>query len=149
MKQKKSQLIKSKNILFSGAVFLVFIFTGSTICAQEMIPVRADDIGSDTVSGMPMENMMNSLSSGGLSSFQNIQALKSNADEVQAGGTVVQTEIKNPSNATQTLDPASLQNLEIQGGLSTKAQIDPDTPSVFKLAAKFFEKVVFEKVVKF
>ena len=140
-----------KNILLTAGAFVFVFAVISSISAQEMTPIVSDSVGSDAILGTSVDEIISAASSGGLSGAQDFSAL-----EQDAGGKVLGSSV---SPETPSVEPQpvlssvfssdSLKDLESQGGLSSDPQINADTPSVFNLAVKFFEKVVFKKDVQF
>lgn len=133
-------------------VFGIFslIIAGSPTRAQELTPISASSIGVNETLGTPVDEMIFAAASGGLSGAQDLSGLKQDI-EGQVLGSSVSPET--PSADPQPL-PAfssdSLKDLESQGGLSSAPQVSSaDTPTVFNLAVKFFEQVIFKKNVEF
>jgi hypothetical protein len=149
MIQKK--YAKDRNIknflLIMGSVSLVLTMA-SPAGAQELLPVGASSVGVDTTPGTPIEEIISAAGSGGLSGAQNFSALKPDTKE-QTFESSISSESPPPAPESSGFTSDSLKNLESQGGLSSDPQIGADTPTVFNLAVKFFEKAVFKKDVEF
>lgn len=156
MIQKKLEKNKHAMIFVLSFGLFSLIITGLPTSAQELLPATSNGVGVDTTLGTPVSEIISAADSGGLSSDQNFSALKQDDQKQTFEGTVAgaadppaddpQSPMQSPQSAF-TSD--SLKNLESQGGLSSDPQISADTPSVFRLAVKFFEKVVFKKDVEF
>lgn len=149
MTQKKGSTLKNEKKLLMVAILSLLIFKIPASHSQEMVPVIATDVGADAIVGTPVEEIISAVENGGLTSnwdFSNLKpGLTPDAPEVLAA-----TEEKSSDPEPMGgFDPGALEYLELQGGLSTSAQIDTENPTVFKLAAKFFERVVFKKDVEF
>jgi hypothetical protein len=139
-----------------GFLFLIFM-AASSAGAQELTPVSVNSVGVNETLGTPISEMISAATSGGLSGAQNISALKQDDQKQTVEGTVAgaadpPTDDSQPP--MQSPQPAfssdSLKDLESQGGLSSAPQASSaDTPTVFNLAVKFFEQVVFKKDVEF
>ncbi|MCX6766571.1 MAG: hypothetical protein NT170_02210 [Candidatus Moranbacteria bacterium] len=153
MIQKKSEKTGSTKIFFLAAGVFFLVIAASSAGAQELTPMSANSVGANEILGTPVSEMISAASSGGLSGAQNISTLKQDV-----GGQVLGSSIspETPSSDPQPVPPApafssdSLKDLESQGGLSSAPQAgSADTPTVFNLAVKFFEQVVFKKDVEF
>jgi hypothetical protein len=157
MIQKKHRKIAKAKLFFLavGAFFLVL--SGLSANAQEMIPVVADSVGTNATLGTPVSELISAAASGGLSGAQDLSALKQDDQKQTFEGTVAgaaDSPTDDPQSPMQlpspVFSPDSLKDLESQGGLSSAPEISSaDTPAVFNLAVKFFERVVFKKDVEF
>lgn len=149
MKQKKFSAKEDiKKILLAVGMFALVLTVASPAGAQEMIPVKNDSVGANATLGTPIDEIISAADSGGLSGAQDLSALKPDIEEQSTEKSISSN--SQPSNSpTPKFNSDSLKDLEIKGGLSSDPQINTDTPSVFNLAVKFFEKVVFKKDVEF
>lgn len=142
-----------KYILLTAGVFaFAFVFAAiSSISAQEMIPVVSGNVGSDAILGTSVDEIISAASSGGLSGVQDFPALKPDIKEQPLENpTPFDANVSGPDRLpVSRFNSDSLKDLEVKGGLSSDPQINTNTPSVFNLAVKFFEKVVFKKDVEF
>ncbi|MCX6762846.1 MAG: hypothetical protein NT093_03650 [Candidatus Moranbacteria bacterium] len=144
MKQNKfAEMRKTKKILLAVGVFALVFATTSSAGAQEMIPVVADSVGANVTLGTPVSEIISAAGSGGLSGAPDLSALKPGAKDQPSENSISSNQDPSGFNSD------SLKNLELKGGLSSDPQISTDTPSVFNLAVKFFEKAVFKKDVEF
>lgn len=139
-----------KNIFLAIGIFALFIAAELSVNAQEMIPVVADSVGTDTTLGTPVDEIISAASSGGLSGVQDFSALKPDAKD-QSLENSISSDPENPGAElpASKFNSDSLKDLELKGGLSSDPQINADTPTIFNLAVKFFEKAVFKKDVEF
>jgi hypothetical protein len=141
-----------KFFLIAGTLVLVFAAI-SSVGAQEMIPVMSGGMESDATLGTPIDEIISAVSSGGLSGNQDFFALKLDTEGQSLENSIsLNPEVSGSEDSSalkSNLNSSSLKDLELKGGLSSDPQINADTPSVFNLAVKFFEKVVFKKEVEF
>jgi len=136
-----------KKILFAGMLFS-FILRAPLAFAQDLPLVDAGSVKEDTISGTPVEEIISAASSGGLSANQSLAGLKPDIVQLAPEVSVSPNEsLPDPSPAGFNSD--SLKMLESQGGLSSAPQVNSESPTVFNLAVKFFERVVFKKDVEF
>ena len=151
MKQNKfAEMRKTEKILLAAGMFAL-VLSASLASAQEMIPVVADSVGANATLGTPISEIISAVGSGGLSGAQDLSVLKQDVEGQVLGSSVSpETPLVEPQPVpSSAFSSDSLKNLELKGGLSSDPQISTDTPSVFNLAVKFFEKVVFKKDVEF
>jgi len=137
--------------IFCFLIFLLLFSLSSRISAQNLPFVNVNDIKTEKSAGMPIDEMISAVDGGGLglSVDQNLDGLKSD-DIDQAPETTISVEpSRQPDPVPVSFTPDSLKDLEAQGGLSTKAEIDAEVPTIFKLAVKFLERVVFRNDVEF
>jgi hypothetical protein len=155
MTQKK--LKKNKHAAFFAAAFGIFslIAAGFPARAQELTPVIVNSVGGEETLGTPVSELISAASSGGLSGAQDLFVLEQNVGgQVLGSSVLLETSSSDPQPPMQSPSTAfssdSLKDLELQGGLSSDPEISSaDTPTVFNLAVKFFERVVFKKDVEF
>ena len=155
MIQKKIKKRKNVGIFLVAAGIFSLAFITSSAGAQEMSPVSASSVGADKILGTPVGEIISAASSGGLSGAQNFSALKQSSQEqtfessIPADPQPSSQQLSDPQ-PSPAFDSNSLKELESQGGLSSAPQADSaNTPTVFNLAVKFFEGVVFKKDVEF
>jgi hypothetical protein len=158
MIQKEYKNNKSAGEYFLVAGIFCLIFAASPASAQQLTPMSASSVGLNEALGTPIDEMISAAASGGLSGAQNFSVLKQDDDQAQVFEGAVAGASDPPADdfqfPVQSPSPAfssdSLKDLESQGGLSSALQADSsETPTVFNLAVKFFEKVVFKKDVEF
>jgi hypothetical protein len=150
MTQKKLAKIKKtgKNFLAVSLFFLAFQV--SVAMAEDLQPVNAESVGVNTIAGTPVDEILSAIDEGVLSSDQDIAALRLDIEEQMPEVLgVMDANYKEPPSEPAKFNPDSLKYLESQGGLSSSPQIDTESPTAFKLAVKFFERVVFKKDVQF
>jgi hypothetical protein len=144
---------KRKKIFFCLAGIFCLILAASSARAQELTPVGVSGVGANETVGTPVGEMISAAASGGLSGAPDLSALKQDV-----GGKVLGSSIspetssveQQPATPSPMFSSGSLKDLESQGGLSSAPQAAAaDTPTVFNLAVKFFEQVVFKKNVEF
>jgi hypothetical protein len=147
---------KEKKIWRDGAgifflFFLFYIFSqGSAVLAQSLPSVNPGDIGAETVAGMPVSEIMSAFKSGGISTKQSLTELEKPTDEVKiADSTETVSSLNVADPAPVSLNPDSLKVLESQGGISSKPESSSGNPTVFNLATKFLEKVIFHSDTEF
>lgn len=129
---------------------ICFLACGNfSVFAQEIVPVNPSSLGPDMAIGTPVEEIVSAVSSGGLEASGDIEKLQTDIDNQASEISVSLPESQtNPQPATN-FNPGTIQSLEEKGGLSSKPEINADAPTVFNLAVKFFERVVFKKDVEF
>jgi len=147
---KKNDEWRSTSRLFLITILFLLIFATSSARAQELTPVSVSSVGADKTLGTPVDEIISAVDSGGLSGAENLSALKQD-DKKQ---TLESSIAADPPPPTSPPAPAfssdSLKDLESQGGLSSAPQAaSAEVPTVFNLAVKFFEQVVFKKDVEF
>lgn len=140
----------TRKLFLATGLFSLVLSVASSASAQEMIPMRTNSVGANATLGTPVDEIILAASSGGLSGVQDFSALKPDIKDQSIENSIS----SDPQSAgseppTSKFNSDSLKDLELKGGLSSDPQISADTPSVFKLAVKFFEKVVFKKDVEF
>lgn len=150
MTQKKLAKIKRTGKYFL-AIGLSLLYFQVTFAAVEDLPaVNPDSVGADMIIGTPVDEIISAVDGGALSSDQDLASLKSDFEEQMPKVLGVMDEkYPQPSPEPAKLNPDSLRLLESQEGLSSSPQIDTENPTAFKLAVKFFERVVFKKDVEF
>ncbi len=120
----------------------------SAAVAQDLPSVNVNSVEANTISGTPVEEIISAASSGGLSANQNLAGLK--PDIAQPAPEISVSSTESPADPIPAVFSSdSLKMLESQGGLSSAPQSSAESPTVFNLAVKFFEKVVFKKDVEF
>ncbi|MFA5871990.1 MAG: hypothetical protein WC858_04730 [Parcubacteria group bacterium] len=139
---------KNIGITISLFAFFALLSGASPVFSQELAPANGG-IVTDIAAGTPVEEIISAVSSGGLSASGDTRELQPDVDE-QSPEISVSSErgLPNP-NPPAGFNPEAIQSLEQAGGLSSSPQVDSDAPTVFKLAVKFFERVVFKKDVEF
>ncbi len=136
-----------KKLLFAGMLFS-FILGAPLVFAQDLPVVDAGSVSEDTILGTPVEEIISAAATGGLSANQDLAGLKPDIAELRPEISVSPSE-SSPDSKPAGFNPDSLKLLESQGGLSSAPQAKSESPTVFNLAVKFFEKVVFKKDVEF
>lgn len=149
----RKKIIKNAKgeIFFPISFFFVLVFfLAAPAGAQEMIPVVANSVEANETLGTPVDEIISAMSSGGLSGFPDLSALKTAGKEIANEDSVaLVSDASGSEPSAPKFNPGSLKDLELKGGLSSDPQINTDTPSVFRLAVKFFEQVVFKNDVEF
>jgi hypothetical protein len=142
---------RKENRIVFVAILLVPVFGLGLAFAQTLPSVDARSVEADSTSGMPVQEIISAVNDGGLSTAQNLDELQPILEEQPSETFILPmpTEPNQPDPPPAAFTPDSLKDLEAQGGLSTRAEIDAETPTVFKLAVKFFERVVFRNDVEF
>jgi len=152
MIQKEYRKSASAKLFFLVIGAFCLILLVSSARAQELTPVSVNSVGANEILGTPVSEMISAAGSGGLSGAQNISALKQDAKEPASESSIASDPSSDPQPTppTPAFSSDSLKDLESQGGLSSAPQASSaDTPTVFNLAVKFFEQVVFKKDVEF
>jgi hypothetical protein len=139
---------KIGQMILISAVCL-FVFGPASVFAEEMSPLDPSELGQDVAVGTPVEDIISSVSSGGLETNSDIRKIQADIND-QAPEIFVSSEESQPiPEPAVGFNPETMQSLEEKGGLSSKPEIDSSTPTAFNLAVKFFERVVFKKDVEF
>jgi hypothetical protein len=118
------------------------------VFAQDLPMVDAGSVNEDAILGTPVEEIISAVDAGGLSANQSLASLKPDSVEQDPEISVSPDQGHSDPNPA-VFSPDSLKMLESQGGLSSAPQVNSESPTVFNLAVKFFEKVVFKKDVEF
>lgn len=138
---------KIKKIIFSGIIF-IYISSVSLTFAQDLPVVDAGSVSESAILGTPVEEIISAANSGGLSTSQSFANLSPSIPNQAPEIPVLPSESPAESSSAG-FNADSLEFLESEGGLSSAPQVDPQSPTAFSLAVKFFEKVVFKKSVEF
>jgi hypothetical protein len=147
MTQKTVLMGKSiKKIIFAVMLFSL-VSRSPLVFAQDLPLVDAGSVNEDAILGMPVEEIILAANAGGLSANQDLAGLK--PDSMQQDPEVPVSSNESPADPSPAVSSDSLKMLESQGGLSSAPQINSESPTVFNLAVKFFDKVVFKKDVEF
>jgi hypothetical protein len=143
--------------LLTAVLFVVAAKMTSGVEAQELIPVISGPASATEETNVSAQQLLEALKNGGLSGNGNLGIETESVSE-----TAVDSQpIPDPGNdLVQESDLADMENLnsdtfeylEAQGGLVAGAAIaktDSGSPTIFKLAAKFLEEVVFKNSAEF
>lgn|GEM_PF-1461089 len=150
MTQKKLGKIKNAGKIFLAISLCLLAFRVSAVAAEDFSATQAGNVGGSVIAGTPVEEIISAMKEGGLSPAQEILELSPDTSEPEPQVLGVSTEKSaEPEPEKSAFNPDSLKYLESQGGLSSSPEIDTENPTAFKLAAKFFERVVFKKDVEF
>jgi hypothetical protein len=147
MENKSFNIWKDQRGTAAIFVFAVFLLNATMVSAQSLPSVDPDSVDASLISGTPVEEIITAANEGGLSGIQNLNALKPSVEEEVEEVAPREQSVSAP--VPSVFSPDSIKNLELQGGLSSSPQIDSENPTVFKLAVKFFERVVFKNDTEF
>jgi len=147
-------------ILFSLIVAVLFVVAAkmpSGAKAQELIPVIQDSTSATEETNVSAEQLLEALKSGGLFPNGNFDIKESKTSEAAVDSKPVS---ESDSESVQEFASSELDNLnsdtfeylEAQGGLvagAATAKADSSQPTIFKLAAKFLDEVIFRNSTEF
>jgi hypothetical protein len=151
MKNKPNRKV-NRGLAYTTLCILFFALAFSSVQAQkEAQPGTVRDILEDQTTDASIEEIISALNAGGLASDQKIPELNTSSQGQTFAGSISSNETVEESENPQmpAFNADSLKELETLGGLSSAPQISSDKPTVFNLAVRFFEKVVFKKDVEF
>lgn len=133
-------------------LFISLVFLSSKIpavLAQDLPSVDASSVNADSMAGTPIDEIISAVSGGGLSPTINLKLL-AKPEIVSAVPEMPVAAAETPGDpAPAGLNPDSLKYLESQGGISSSPQAEVQDPTIFKLAVKFLEQVVFRNNTEF
>jgi hypothetical protein len=148
MTQKKLAEIKNAGEYILVISFFLLFFQISSAIAENFPSINPESVGANMIVGTPVDEIIAAVNGGGLSTDQDLSVLKPDVAEQTPEISDASSE-NSPEPEPAKFNPDSLKYLESQGGLSSSPQIDTENPTAFKLAVKFFERVVFKKDVEF
>ena len=137
---------------YTLAILLFFLsFRGSAVVRGQELPlVVPESIGENVQSGTPFDKFVSAAQNGGLSTRANLEEMKSDfEDQDQTSEAALAVGEQSPAPEPQGLNPDSLKLLESQGGITSDPQTNADDQTIFKLAVKFFEQVIFKGDAEF
>lgn len=149
--------------LLIAVLFVVAAKIPPKAWAQELAPVVQDSTSATEETSVSAEQLLGALENGGLLSNGNLGIKKSISPEATADS-VVDSQTSSESDSGQLIlepdsatDPEKINGdtfeyFEAQGGLvagASTAKTDSGNPTIFKLAAKFLEDVIFRNSTEF
>src|SRR4030042_4115859 len=125
--------------------------------AQEMTPIVSDSVNATEEASISAEQLLDALKNGGLLGNGNLGIKTNSIPETAVNPTPVLNPTREPAQESALLEPDKLNSdtfeyLEAQGGLVAGAATDKTDsvkPTIFKLAAKFFDAVFFRNSTEF
>lgn len=148
--------LKTLFLLLGAVLFIVAAKVPFGAGAQELIPVAENSVRAVEETNVSTEQILDGVKNGGLSPEGSLGIEERISPETVAEPQPV-SEPDQPAQDFDSADPDQLNGdtfeyLEAQGGLvagASTAKADPSQPTIFKLAAKFLDEVIFRNHTEF
>ncbi len=149
MKQKeKKSIFRCKAFILFASIPLV-VFSAQSACSKENSRLAEEKVELRTRDALPVDELMSALSEGGLTSPADVSGVALYLEEQAPEEKKIERYPEGDSAEKEDVEAIYIEDLEKQGGLSTKAEVGSDAPTVFELATKFLERVIFRGEVEF